>query len=60
VLQGSVLGAPKLGFSGIAEKLCHGAPGACLNAIVEIFKEPIQPLPEGTAYAAFPGSHEAD
>ena len=60
MLQGRVLGSPELGFPRIPENLRHGAPFAGLNAVVEIFKDPIQPLPEGASYARFPGSHKAD
>ena len=51
---------PELGFSGVAENLRHRSAFAGRDAVIEIFKDPIQPLPEGAAYAAFPGSHEAD
>ena len=60
MLQGRMLGSPELGFSRIPENLRYRAPFARLDAVVEIFKDPIQPLPEGAAHTAFPGSHEAD
>src|ERR1700746_3145536 len=31
-----------------------------LDAIVQVFKDPIQPLPEGAAYAGLARSHKAD
>src|ERR1700680_4187183 len=52
--------ATKLGFSRIAENLGDRPPFAGFDAVVEIFKDPIQPLSEDTAHAAFPGSHESD
>ncbi len=60
LLQRGMLGPPELGFSRVPENLRHGAPFARLDAVVEIFKEPIQPLPQGAAHTAFPSSHEAD
>jgi hypothetical protein len=55
-----VLGSPELGFPRIPENRRHGAPFAGLNAVVEIFKDPIQLLPEGAAHTRFPGSHKSD
>jgi hypothetical protein len=55
-----VFGSPEFGFSRIAEDLCYRASFAGLDAVVEIFKDPIQPLPEGAAHTALARSHEAD
>jgi len=42
------------------KNLRYGAPLARCDAVVEIFKDPIQPLSEDTAHTGFPGSHETD
>jgi hypothetical protein len=60
VSQSGMLGSPKRGFSGVAENFRHRAALARHDAVIEIFKDPIQPLPKGAAYAALSGSHEAD
>jgi hypothetical protein len=51
---------PVCRFSRVTENLRDRTPFAPLNAVVEIFKEPVQPLPESAAHAAFPGAHEAN
>jgi hypothetical protein len=60
VLQGCVFGSTELGLSRITENFRYFMPFPRLDAVVEIFKEPIQPLPESAAHTAFPGSHETD
>jgi hypothetical protein len=59
-MQSGVFGATELGFSGISENLGDAAPFAGRDAVVKIFKDPIQPSPEGTTDAGFAGTHEAD
>jgi hypothetical protein len=51
---------PEVRFAGVSKDLRDFASFVLFDAVVEVFKEPIQPLPQGAAYAAFPGAHEAD
>jgi hypothetical protein len=59
MFEGRVLGSAKLGFSRIPENFPHRTPFPRRDAVVEIFKDPIQPLSEDAAHSGFPGSHEA-
>jgi hypothetical protein len=54
------LGASKFALARIAKDFRDGAAFASRDAIIQIFKDPIQPLPEGTAYGSFTRSHKAD
>ena len=60
MFQGCMFDAPELGFSRIAKDFRYGTPFTSLDTVVQIFKDPIQSLPEGAAHGAFPGSHESD
>jgi hypothetical protein len=60
VFEGRVLGSAKLGFSRIPENFPYRTPFPRRDAVVEIFKDPIQPLSEDAAHTGFPGSHEAN
>jgi hypothetical protein len=59
-IEGCMFDPPELPFSGNPEDVGNGASLALFDAVVQILKDPIQPLPEGTAHAAFAGAHEAD
>jgi hypothetical protein len=45
LLQGSVFRAAEFGFARIAENLGYGTPLARCDAVIEIFKGPIQAPP---------------
>src|SRR5262249_42321290 len=46
-------------FAQVAKNLGDGTPLASLDAVVQIFKDPVQPLPKGPAYTAFARAHES-
>src|ERR1035438_4485326 len=60
MLQGRVLGSAKSGCSRIPENFRYRTPFPRRDAVVEIFKDPIQPPSEDAAHTGFPGSHEAN
>jgi len=53
------LGPAKLLLSADVENLGHGLALPSLDAVIQILKDPAQPLPQGTAYAALSGAHKS-
>ena len=60
LFEDGLFGPPEFGFSRVPENLRHGSAFAGRDAVIEIFKDPIQPLPEGASHARFPHPHKAD
>jgi hypothetical protein len=60
MLQCIMLRAPEGSLAGIAEDFGDAAAFASGDAVVQIFKDPIQPVPEGAAYAGLTRSHKAN
>src|ERR1700728_1838776 len=60
MFEGRVLGSAKLGFSRIPENFRYRTPFPRRDAVVQIFKDPIQPPSEDAAHTGFPGPHEAN
>jgi hypothetical protein len=60
MLQGCVFDSTEFGFSRIAKNLRYAAPFPRFDAVVEVFKDPIQPLSEDAAHTALSGSHETN
>src|SRR5579863_1373788 len=60
MLERLVLGAPKRALARIAEDCGNGAALALGDPIIQIFKDPIQPLSEDAAYAGLARSHKAN
>jgi len=58
--QGAVFSLTERRFSGIPEDFLDFAAFPPLDAVVKVFKEPVQPLPKGPAYGTFSGAHESD
>src|SRR5438270_6964427 len=59
VLQRAAFGASECRLTGLAEYLGYRTAFAALDTIVKIFKNPIQPAPQGRAYTALARTHKA-